>query len=161
MGLSVNMCVTCMKTGGGQKRTQIPGNRSYSDISHLLGVLETEPGSSARVTSFLNWSSPYYPSFLIRMKFYDIPEMTRRQNWCHVIAGMVVITLMLTEHLRDAWCCEGFFAAGVTVILLKKEKVSGLPSWGALGHTSRTHFQIPVLSYLSSDQYLYLTIHIE
>lgn len=81
MGLSVNMCVTCMKTLVEARRGhQIPGNQSYSDMSHLLWVLGTEPGSSARVTSFLNCSSPHYPSFLIRTKFYEIPGIIQRQN---------------------------------------------------------------------------------
>lgn len=82
MGLSVNMCVTCMKTLVEARRGhQIPGNRSYSDMSHLLlWVLGTEPGSSARVTSFLNCPGPYFPSFLIRTKFYEIPKIIQRQN---------------------------------------------------------------------------------
>lgn len=59
---------------------QIPGNRSYSDMSHLLlWVLGTEPGSSARVTSFLNCPGPYYPSFLIRTKFYEIPKIIQTE----------------------------------------------------------------------------------
>lgn len=105
------MCYLQEDITGGQKRASDPWKLELlTDGNDLLGVLGTEPGSSAGATSFLKCSviSLAFPhlSSLIMTKFYEIPETTLRQNWYWVITVMMMIKLTFTEHLEEAWHCH-------------------------------------------------------